>query len=246
MVRAMLGATLVWALSGCATMPLTGVQPSGERLGIQNDVITTSHTEKQKVGEVQYKDSYGQSYGSASVYQDVEVREHQEVWYPAQGEQRIDEEDFFRIAGDEAAAKEAREYRETGVLMNRIGLGLLAGGLATVLGGKALNADPIAWAGVITTIPGGLLWWMGERRTKPENHPFETVRVINTANQYNRRLAGMPPPVRSEANPQRLSDEDDRAYLSPAPPLTPVPGRNLKPLPGGKKRSPSLSAKVVE
>jgi hypothetical protein len=189
-------AALAAALSiGCAHLPETGAQATGEPLAVRTEHVTERWTEQAKVGEVQHRDSSGRSLGTSEIYEDRVVSATHLEWYAAQGNSRIDDADFFRISGDEWATNEVESYRSTGIVMNRVGLGLLAAGAATLLGGYAMRSDSDPGLGLAMTYgssalfcSGGLLTWMGMARTRESVHPVEMDRAQVAAAAYNAKI----------------------------------------------------------
>jgi hypothetical protein len=193
MLRFALVAAFAAGLASCTlrfTAPPTGIRASGEPLSVRD--VTTQHTsmEKREVGEVHYEDNAGRSYGSAKVYQDVPVTHYQTHWYLFQGDDRVDDVDFYAIAADAKAEEEARSYRQSGLVMNWVGLGTAGLGLLSTLAvAKLTDNAPASYVCLSGMIVGGVLWFIGQRRLAPENHVYDSVTAINTANAYNRRLA---------------------------------------------------------
>jgi hypothetical protein len=182
-------------LVGCATMPKTGAPATGEPLSVQGQVVTDRHQVREKVGEVRYEDSAGRSLGKSDVYQDRTVYSNRLVWGTYQGLSRIDDYDFFKIAGDHATAQEVEDYRRTGVVMNRTGWGMVLGGLAVGLGGNAAlhESSPGAGTGLllggtlVASIGAALAYW-GFGRTSADAHPVDIGRAHVAAAQYNASL----------------------------------------------------------
>jgi hypothetical protein len=193
--------------SACASMPRTGMPATGEPLSVHTGTVEQHHTVKEKVGEVEHKTSDGKVVGTSEVYADRDVTTYRDVWYGMQGSTKIDDEDFFRIAGDKEAADEVRSYRETGVTMNRIGLVAIIVGAAAMAGGyyfttqaTTIEADgtvtnnsignlalPFLIGGGVAVTTGGTLTWLGARRTGADVHPVDDVpRAVRDAQKYNR------------------------------------------------------------
>jgi hypothetical protein len=119
----------------------------------------------------------------------VPVTRYQTNWYLFQGGDKLDDADFYAIAGSVNAAEEARSYRTTGLVMTWLGVGLSAIGLGTtLLLNRATDGSPAAWFGLAPLAAGVVSWVLGQWRLAPEHHAFDSVTAINTANAYNRRL----------------------------------------------------------
>jgi hypothetical protein len=191
---------------GCASLPTTGAQANGEALGVYTGTVIEHHQVQEKVGEVEHKDAEGRSIGRSEVYANRTVTTEREVWYPTQGGQRIDDQDFFSIAGDKEAADKIQSYRESGITLNRIGLATLGAGVAAFVGGYAMMSSGavktdgsggnsamsgvgtgLFYGGMIAMPVGGILTWMGLARQSPERHPVEDVdRAMHDADRYNK------------------------------------------------------------
>jgi hypothetical protein len=212
--HSLLLAGALWGLAGCATLPVTGTQATGEPVAVDSRLHTFQYTTQEKVGEVQYRDANGNSAGTSTVYADRVHTGQALVWKTYQGQSPLDDEDFFRITGDQATAQEIRESRETGILLNKIGWIGVAVGAAAIVGYLALTRsnDPGVQsagygAGTLGSVAaaggGGLIWW-GILKAKAE-HPVNDVdRASADAAAYNRKLSRAPaaPGRRTAANSQ--------------------------------------------
>lgn len=105
---------LVTLATGCRTMPITGTTATGQPLST--------------------------GMGSATYYNDnLERRTAHAFDGYYQGAQKVDEEDFFRIAGDTQAADEVHAARARARFFQPVGVGLLVAG-ASALGVGAVLA----------------------------------------------------------------------------------------------------------
>lgn len=129
---------------GCATLPVTGANATGERLSVFEGFATTSGVRREKVGEVEDTNAVGTPVGKADVYQDRAVTTSRPIWFPRQGRARLEDEDFFRRAGDAEAATDVHAARERGVLLNRVGWVGTAVCFAAIIAGGSLSKDPNA------------------------------------------------------------------------------------------------------
>ncbi len=206
---------------GCASLPATGVQATGAPLGVQTGTVIEHHQVSEKVGDVEHTDSSGRTVGRSAVYANRTVTTERDIWFPTQGGQRIDDKDFFTIAGDREAADEVQRYREKGITMNRVGLVTAGIGIAALVGGYVLmsNSSPesnpdgsasaprastgstlggaFMLAGGVAIPVGALLAWAGGARQKRDRHPVDDpARLQSDADRYNRdRGLGAPPPA---------------------------------------------------
>lgn len=189
--------------AGCATNPATGSPATGRSLGLQTEAEHFSYNRQQTVAEVRYRDSAGRPAGNANVYQTKRVSGTVIHWRPTEGGTVIDDQDFFRIAGDEKAAADIADHRRQGVLLNRVGwvlMALGAGGIAatsTLMDEATTTGKTVGGVSVLSLIIGGLWVYAGHHRMKPESHLFEIDRAREAANRYNATLnteTGTPPP----------------------------------------------------
>jgi len=133
-------------------------------------------------------------------------------WYPIQGQERLDDESFYRIVGDQDAVNVYSDYHKKGVTKHKLGWGLLAGGVALIGGGIAMtyvgahdHNNGLQYGGYITGIiglTGGVLGgWLaisGKREAETTDHRLieDARRVKADAMRYNAALAAsLPPPA---------------------------------------------------
>ncbi len=207
---------LALPLVGCASLPEgPPVAPTGEPLSVREKTETALVNERVKVGEVEHKNSYGQTVARSDVYANQTRMVHYQVWSAYQGEQKIADDDLYRIANDKAASAEVMDKRESGVTLNRIGLGILAAGVVGMVGGYALSTqskpDQPSYTGTYLMVGsglaasvGGLLAYFGKAKASAE-HPLEQDRAHAAAASYNRALATGSAPVQTTgaSYPQR-------------------------------------------
>lgn len=183
-----------FTFAGCSSLrfrvPPHGVLANGEPLAVRTVTTVSTSMERQEVGSVQYKDSSGYNAGSAKVYRDVPVTNYKYNWYLFQGENIVDDVDFYGIAGNEVAQKKAQAYRQSGLLYTWLGVGLAAAGLGTSAALMYAQTGYWSFTGVVVAAVGAAFGWIGQHRLAPENHAFDSVTAINTANNYNRSLGG--------------------------------------------------------
>lgn len=199
---ALLSAPLV----ACASVPPSVARPTGEPLSVRERTQTDLVTEKVKVGEVEHKTTSGQTYAKSDVYQNQTRAVSYQVWKSYQGDAPISDDDLYRISGDRKAEEEVASSRDTGVTMNHVGLGLLAAGVAGLVGGYVIASQAKTEAdgsGGFTSSPGmyvvygsslvagvgGVLTWLGASKARAE-HPLDQDRARAAAADYNRRLEG--------------------------------------------------------
>ncbi len=186
-------------LAGCASLPEPVAARTGEPLSIQEQSGVSHVKVKEKVGEVRHTDSHGRTTGRSTVYADRIKTVHWHEWAPYQGSQKISDDDLYRLANDAAAEEEVRQKRQSGVTMNRIGIGGLLLGAAGVGTGLYLNSretgdaestTPGTYVLIGSAVVGSIgltLISMGMGRTK-EEHPLPQERAEAAAERYNRSL----------------------------------------------------------
>jgi hypothetical protein len=197
MTSRILAAALALVLGGCATLPGIGAPMTGEPLHVESRLVTDTYSVKEKVGEVQHKDAQGRSIGTSDMYQDRLVTSHHMVWHPVQGRDGIDDQDFFRIAGDTEAEEQVRQFRETGITLNRAGLGVIAASAASLIGGVVISrasggsaiGSGMLYGGAFGFSIGSVLAYMGLGRVAPGVHPVDESRARVAAHRYNAELA---------------------------------------------------------
>jgi hypothetical protein len=111
-----------------------------------------------------------------------------------QGGEPIDEQDFFRIAGDHDAADDIRSYRDHGVLESRIGVVLALIGASALVTFAADDDDHVREVAVplILTLPiGGITAFIGGDRTH-EEHVEPDWRAQEAADRYDAHLGVAP------------------------------------------------------
>lgn len=200
-----LAGVLVSSAWGCAHLPKTGAEATGEPLNVEMRTETHTYTTQAKVGEVVHRDSAGRAVGTSEVYENRTGSYDVQRWQVFQGDTPIDDQDFFRIGGDIDSAKEIAASRQSGMTMNKVGLGLLIGGGAAALGGFILaNAvgssssssnglSPlyyVGYAGMVTVSVGGILTWVGLAKVKREHPIDDAPRANAVAKKYNKSIGG--------------------------------------------------------
>ncbi len=179
-----LASVAIALLSGCLikASPATGLGPNGQPMTVKSERGKGVTTTNDVVGSdtIHHKD------GSLSA---VEIRadvDHEFAWRDYsfyQGSARIDEEDFYRLAGDRASEQEVRKARAGGRKLQWIGLAIMTG--AVVLGG-GLTALGIAndstglaiggtIGGLVLIAPGAALYGGGRGRMDDKIVPEDTA-----------------------------------------------------------------------
>ncbi len=196
MARMICFATLV--LGGClmpaTNAPKTGVVATGEQLAVVDDIKTWTTTSKEKVAETEYKDSSGQTVGTAAVYQDKTQTHTMKIWYPVQGAQQLADEDFFKITGEQQALAETEALREKGHTWRNRGIGMMIGGAVGMIAGYVIGnptvLELLEVAGGLTMAGGYYATYWGTHAMDPETHAVDRSIAERAALQYNSQLGG--------------------------------------------------------
>lgn len=179
-------------VTGCLSVPTAqGIPATGEPLAVASEALTQETTTAHQVGT-----ATTDSGGTVGIY---EIEKHHSVvdvdWTVSQGNSPIDDEDFFRIAGDRDAADDVQSHRSHARWFNRISLVALAGGLVTsLIGGMEMDSSSgqaLFAAGTLLDIAGcyGLIYSM-HAMSGSNAHGVSLQRAVDAANRYN---AALPP-----------------------------------------------------
>ncbi len=170
-------------VTACAHNSARNVQSNGEPLRVNVENRAYSYTVKEKVGEATHKDASGQVVGTTELTRDVVRTRRFKVWSFHQGNQTLDEQDFFALAGDTEAVAVLKKRRKKGMFYNRFGLGLAAVGIFGLAAASFGSGNEIvAKSGYILLwgLPiGGTMAFYGkrmvERRHMPLNRALDAV-----------------------------------------------------------------------
>jgi len=189
-----IGAGLV--LVGCISNPATGVAASGEMLKVQYSSGTGTYVSNDVVSTTVHKDSDGNEVGSSDTYQEREHQFQWQDWKYFQGREELDEQDFYRIAGDQEAADKIEKHRASASKKMRIGVPIAVAGLVasialTVIGTSTdkPSLTTIGYLGGSTaTSVGGLVWYWGAADMKkahllPQSRADKNADVIEDCNE---------------------------------------------------------------
>ena len=172
--------------------PKGGAVASGSPLAVVDDVKVWTTTQKEKVGETEYKDSSGNVIATAETYQDKTQVHTQKIWYPVQGTEQLTDEDFFRIAGDQRALDQTMSMRANGKKWHRRGIGTMAGGVVGMVASFFVPNLPVRY---VLQIGGGLavgggyyMSYWGAHQMNPETHAVDRSVADRAANQYNQQI----------------------------------------------------------
>ncbi len=181
-------------LTGCLANPATGVAPNGSALRVQYSTGTGRYVANEKTGEsvTTYSD------GTKAVtehYQPVEHAYRWTDWRYFQGREPLDEQDYYRIAGDDAAVRQIEDIRNDAALKMKIGIPLAVVGVALELllptigqNSGNTNVSNIGYlGGSVLGLTGGLLWYWGHgdmanRHHLPSQRADQRADVIEDCN----------------------------------------------------------------
>lgn len=109
------------AVAGCASNPATGVAASGDMLRVRYSTGTGAYVSDDVVGTDVQRDSQGNEVGSTDHVQSVEHSYRWNDWAYYQGREELDEQDYYRIAGDTQAVSKIEGIRSRASRMQKIG-----------------------------------------------------------------------------------------------------------------------------
>lgn len=200
-----IAAAIAATTSACAgalpQMPKVGVEPTGEPLSVDIETRSYTYTTEEKAGEVVHKDSSGRNLGSSEVYVERQKTAYYDVWHPMQGNHRLDEADFYRIAGDTAMSDDILKRRKRAHTTNRIGV--FGGGAAVAAGlglmyARLFSYDPtnspqsngmgLLYASSGLLITGAISMWIGyiaAGKLRKEFRFTEYQDAVDAANGFN-------------------------------------------------------------
>lgn len=186
-------------LGGCmvlpsAQAPKTGAVGTGEELAVVDDVKVWVTKHQEKVGEAVHKDENGRKIGSTDVMVEKETVHTQKVWYVVQGPERLSDEDFFRIAGEEKALEETLALRAKGKKWNRNGKITMGVGVVAMIGGyfvpNTLGRTVLSLGGSVAVGTGWYMAYWGAKQMEPESHAVDRSIAERAARGYNQQLGG--------------------------------------------------------
>ena len=195
MTRTSLGFVTAGLLGGCL-MPGQqapgGVVATGEQLAVVDDVKVWTTTQKEKVGETEYKDADGHVIGTGTQYQDKTTTHEMKIWYPVQGKQQLRDEDFFKITGDANALSQTELMREDGSKWRTRGFIAMGAGVVASIAGYFIDnaaARTILLAGGGLAVAGGYYaTWYGTHEMSPDTHAVDRSVAERAAQDYNSKI----------------------------------------------------------
>ena len=166
------------ALAGCVPNPATDVAASGETLKVQYSSGTGSYVSNDVVSTTVHKDADGKEVGSSDTYQPVEHSYQWNDWKYFQGREELDEQDFYRIAGDQEAADKIAGIRASASKKMKVGATVAAAGIVAglVFAGLGQSRDNASFntlgysLGTAVGTGGLLVWYWGSNEMKKPHH----------------------------------------------------------------------------
>jgi len=193
----MLSLIATLAVTGCFIMPdaqspKTGAVATGDPLAVVDDLKVWTTTSKEKVAETTYTDSEGHEIGKGTTYADKTEVHTAKVWYLVQGPERIDDEDFFRIAGDNDSLQRTQEMRENAKKWNTRGKYTMIGGAVAVVAGifipQPLVRTLLMSGGGLAVSGGWYMSYWGSQQFEPEVHAVDRSVADRAAKNYDQNL----------------------------------------------------------
>ena len=210
-------------LGGCATNPATGVASNGKPLLIKDESGTGTYVSNEVVSEDAIVDSEGNDTGLKVQHRaDVQRTYAWRHWGYYQGQDKLDEQDYYRIAGDQRAADKIASARKSGVIRQSIGAPLMVAGLAAggviAYPGVIEDNDTKKWAAVgagVVSLVGLFVFYSGWSAVK-EQHHLSQERAIRRADLVQTCVEQKCSVERGGRKPPELTSEE-ASQLRPPP-----------------------------
>ncbi len=178
--------------TGCLSNPARGTKASGEPLRVRFDTTSGSYRAQEVVGQDTYYDSDGNAAGSVERTRAVTKRWSNTDVSFYQGDERLDEQDYYRIAGNQGAADEVAAARAQMSRDLSIGFPVaIAGALGSTLASIGTFGDsPAMRYGVATgaSVIGlfGAYFAFRGLKTRKQKSMVESSQAIRHATQVER------------------------------------------------------------
>jgi hypothetical protein len=191
--------SILVSLCGCfpaARAPI-GVAGNGQPLAVVERVRATTTMGKANVDEVEHRDAMGTLIATSTTYRDAPIVHVTKVWYPMQGTERLTDEEFFAIAGDQQSLQATLDLRTRGEAWRRRGkvaaavgvVGVIANVFITPFVTDDTRAYLAVWCGsAVLAIGGYTVSAWGARQLRPEAHAVDRSTAERAARHYNQRL----------------------------------------------------------
>jgi len=166
------------ALGACVPNPATDVAASGETLRVQYSTGTGTYVSNDVVSTTVHKDADGNEVGSSDTYQPTEHAYQWSDWKYFQGREELDEQDFYRIAGDQEAADKVAGIRAGAAKKMKYGAVIATAGIVAGLAfaGFGQSRDNASFntlgytLGSVASTGGLLVWYWGSNQMNKKHH----------------------------------------------------------------------------
>ncbi|HEU0033925.1 MAG TPA: hypothetical protein VFQ53_25025 [Kofleriaceae bacterium] len=165
-------------VTGCLKNPATGVPGTGAPLRVQYSTGTGTYVSNDVVSSTVHKDADGNEVGTSETYEEREHSFKWNDWKYFQGPDELDEQDYYRIAGDTQAADQVDKIRAGAARKMKVGAVIAAASVvAGIAAAVALNSgDSSAGTtvgytlGTMGATGGMLVWYWGANDMKKPHH----------------------------------------------------------------------------
>ena len=231
--------SVVGLLPACiSSNPATGRAATGEPLRVKIESGSFAYTTNDVVGTSTIHDSNGNEVGTIEHHADREHTGTYHYFNLYEGSGKIDEQDFYRLAGDRDSVAAVGAHRASSRRTQWIGLSIAAASLAIggamIAGGIASNSTGLAIGGLVVPLvafsPGILIWKAGRdhmtAKAVSEEHAVAAADLVERC--INDRCATAP-------GEHRFRVADEVSELPPPPGIAPP-----RPAPAPPPRPASL------
>jgi hypothetical protein len=174
--------TLGWVLvvihaGACAANPATNVATNGGAFRVRYATGTGTYVSNDVVGTDVHRDAAGNEIGSTDHVQAVEHNYQWSDWKYFQGRDELDEQDYYRLAGDLPASDTVAQIRAGAALKMKVGVPLIAVSIAALMlevyaqgQGNNTLATFASYSSAATGIGGLGVWYWGKSEMKKPHH----------------------------------------------------------------------------
>jgi hypothetical protein len=227
--RTLAGLLAVSFAAGCISNPARGTKASGQPLRVRFDTTSGTYRAQEVVGTDNYYDSDGNSTGSVDRTRAVTKRWSNTDISFYQGDERLDEQDYYRIAGNQSAADEVAAARAQMSRDLTIGFPVaIAGGLGSTLAaigtfgdGAAMRYGVSTGASVIGLV--GMYFALRGLRTRNKKSMVESSQAIRHATEVEHCFKNQ---CRTARGGAKVSIQDEVKQLRPV--VTPPPSLTMR------------------